>query len=222
MLILFKETKRNETKIRKEKNCLEKTRCFFQAAPSFGYFLLSFFIFSGAIITIINNYPIILEKIWGISDGQKTIIVLGSFLFSIVGGLSFGYLADKWGIKKILWVVLWSWIILLPILSFMPSFYFYVICSLLISLLIGACLSLPRALASYIIPRENRQLGFTFFNIAERSAFVIGPMVWGIVVLYFQNTQDFGYRFAFLAIATLIAFSLLFFRRIKIRIPVQD
>src|SRR3990167_3030003 len=80
-------------------------------------FLLAFFFFNDAVITVSINFPLYLENVFGVSDKLKTILLAGLLITSIIGAVVSGYITDKIGLKKSLLVVIGGWIIFLPILG---------------------------------------------------------------------------------------------------------
>ena len=57
--------------------------------------LVSFFFFNDALITISNNYPIYMERVFGVSDNIKNYLLLAVLLMSATGGIISGWVADK-------------------------------------------------------------------------------------------------------------------------------
>jgi MFS-type transporter involved in bile tolerance (Atg22 family) len=73
-----------------------------------GLFLLAYFFFNDAIITSQNNFPIYVQRVFGVSDSIKSILLIGILLTSVLGAFLSGLVADKIGLKKTLSIVLGS------------------------------------------------------------------------------------------------------------------
>jgi MFS-type transporter involved in bile tolerance (Atg22 family) len=71
-----------------EKEYFRKMKIFFSfsiAVPM----LVAFFFFNDALITLTNNYPIYMERVFGISDNVKNYLLLAVLLMSATGGIVF-------------------------------------------------------------------------------------------------------------------------------------
>ena len=98
--------------------------------PSMGPFLLSYFFFMDAIITVSNNFPIYLGNVFGVSDNVKTVLLIGIILTAAIGAFSSGWAADKIGLGKALGIVLVSWVVILPLLGLTSDFIIFVFLSI--------------------------------------------------------------------------------------------
>lgn len=102
MMVLFKDSKPKERKIDikilkdGEKEYFRKMAAFFSISIAVPM-LVSFFFFNDALITISNNYPIYMERVFGVSDMTKNILLMGVLFMSAIGGLVSGRIADKIG-----------------------------------------------------------------------------------------------------------------------------
>ena len=71
-----------------------------------GRFFLAYFFFNDAIITASNNFPIYLEKVFGVNDQTKSFLLIGIIITSAIGAPLSGWIADKVGLKKLYLVCL--------------------------------------------------------------------------------------------------------------------
>jgi len=111
MILYFKEQRIKET-ILTLKEFKSNTKEFFSkfilffsvsiATPM----LVAFFFFNDALLTLSNNYPIYLERVFGTPDMTKNILLMVILLMSAVGGLAFGKIADSIGTLKALKYIL--------------------------------------------------------------------------------------------------------------------
>jgi len=186
MLLFFKEPA--EGRISQQRTSYrQEMRLYFQnlkalwLIPGVGMFLLGFFFFNDAILTAENNFPIYLEKVFYINDSQKSILLLGILVTSVIGSLIGGWVTDKIGGKKALLSVLISWLILFPLLGLQSIFKTFVGLTIVMGLLYGATWSIARAVLARLIPKDKLNHGFSYYTLAERFANVTGPLTWGIV-----------------------------------------
>lgn len=212
MMIYFNESRPREKKFNieilknGEKEYFMKMKIFFSfsiAVP----LLVAFFFFNDALITISNNYPIYMERVFGVSDDIKNYLLLAVLLMSAIGGIVSGWVADKIGALKTLKFILLSWIILIPLIATSKNLLSLSIFSSLVGLFIGSAWTVSKAYLSEILKKEELGYGFSFFTIAERFATLFGPLTWGgfIAVL---GTQHTSYRMAMLSMVIFVIIGL--------------
>lgn len=212
MMIYFKDsrpkTKRVElVELKKEGGAyFRKMKVFFSvsvAAPM----LISFFFFNDALVTITNNYPIYMERVFGASDTAKSILLMSILAMSAVGGLLFGWIGDKIGNLKALKLILIGWIILLPLIGLAPNFTTLAVLTTLVGLLIGSVWTVTRSYLTSSLDKENLGYGFSFYTLAERFATLFGPLTWGGILAGF-GSEPIIYRVAFLSMTVYVIIGL--------------
>ncbi|MBI3336563.1 MFS transporter [Candidatus Peregrinibacteria bacterium] len=206
MLFGFQEPMKKNTGLslyREIKNVWTATRALI-ALPTLTLFFASYFLFNDAILTVSDNFPIFLERVWHIPDTIKTYLLLVILLTCAAGGTISGYIADRAGHKRTLFILLTGWIILLPILAFITSFPIFVIATTLMGFWFGASWTVSRSVMSYLAPHGKHNLAFAYFGLAERASSFVGPMVWGFVVTYYEPIGSDRYRWAILAVTVFI------------------
>lgn len=212
IFIWFKETKVKQIKFTLNK-FTEESRNFYKRLKIFLAIsvtvpiLTAFFFFNDALITVSNNYSIYLQKVFGIPDETKNIILLVVLLMSAFGGLIWGKIADKIGTLKSLKYILFSWIILLPILGLVKTNSLVIACSVLLGFFMGGIWTVTRAYLSQTIEKEELGYGFSFYTLFERFATFVGPLTWGGIVT-FSGATVISYRVAmvFMTIYLVIGF----------------
>ncbi len=217
MLLFFKEPHKTGDRIsfkRKIKNVFIETRALLSVS-SVSFFLLAYFLFNDAVLTAANNFPIFLEQVWGVSDTIKTYILLGVLITSAVGGITSGLVADRFGHKKILTYILIGWIFLLPIIGLLNNFTLFIISTTLMGFWFGATWTVSRAVMSYVAPRKNYNLAFSYFGIAERASSLLGPVVWGIVVSGLVSFGAVRYRIAAIVVTVFVILGVIALRKVK-------
>lgn len=217
MLLFFREPKKDTRELNfgsEIKNLFTETRELL-AFPSVTFFLASYFLFNDAILTAANNFPIFLEQVWQVSDTIKTYILLGILITSAIGGTLSGFLADRFGHKRTLMVVLTGWVFILPLVGLLTNFTLFVISTTLMGFWFGANWAVSRSVMSYVAPHGKHNLAFAYFGLAERASSFIGPIVWGLVVSNLISIGSDRYRIATLTITGFIVFGLFALSRIK-------
>lgn len=214
LLLFFKEPRVKEKEVSMTKNYLHKAISIFQNRNIL-IFLVAFALFNGAILTFISNAPIILERVWGIADNAKTYAVMAVIMASAVGSFIFGRLADRFGKKITLIYILTGWIILLLLIAIMLNLYYFILWIITGGLLIGGVMAVSRALMADLTTDKDRNLGFSYFNVIERTSIIIGPIIWGAIVSGLASFGAVRYQIALMAMAALIFTGLIFLIRLK-------
>ena len=217
MLIFFKEPKKESNKLVFKsgiKEVISETKLLFSLS-SVGLFILAYFLFNDAILTASNNFPILLEQVWGVSDTIKTYILLGILITSAIGGTLSGYIADRFGHKRTLMFILCGWVIILPLIGFITNFTLFVIATTIMGLWFGSNWTVSRSVMSYLAPKGKHNLAFAYFGLAERASSFIGPIVWGLIVSNLISLGSYRYRIATLAVTGFIILGLVVLSKIK-------
>lgn len=169
-----------------------------------GRFFLAYFFFNDAIITSSNNFPIYLEKVFGVDDQTKSFLLIGIIIASAIGAPLSGWLADKIGFKKTLLVVLAGWIIIFPLLALVKSFMLFVVITMIMGLWFGSIWTVTRALLLQLTPAATLNKSFTFYTLIERFATFVGPISWGLIVTWLPRSDGINYRSAIFSMAIFV------------------
>jgi len=160
-------------------------------------FLLSSFLFvDGASTAIIFIYLYARDQL-GLTIFQFLPIYLLMAIAAGVGAMFFGYIADKWGHKKTLLYVLFSWIIIILILYFKTNFITFIIVGTLGGALLGAVWTITRPILIDLAPKEKIAELFGYLGLTEKFSGVIGPFLFG------YTATSFGFKPALLIVVGL-------------------
>ena len=185
--------------------------------PGMGFFLLSYFFFNDAIITVSINFPIYLQNVFTVPDSTKSMLLVGILATSAIGAFFSGFAADKIGLKKSLMIILGSGVIIFPLLGSASNFNIFVILSVLTGFLYGSIWTVMRAAMTALCPKEKLNFGFSFYTLGERVSTLIGPLSWGLITYFFVNLGPTRYRIAVTAMAFFVAIGILFLRKVEIK-----
>lgn len=178
--------------------------------------LIAFFFFSDAMVTVTNNYSIFLERVFAISDTNKSILLMLVLVMSALGGLIVGWIGHRISQLKMLKIILIGWIIALPLLAIVPKFWMFAGVTILVGLLIGSVYAVTRAYLSTVLKKEEMWYGFSFYTLTERFATLLGPLSRGIII-WLLGTKPAAYRFAmvFMVVFVVIGLGILIIKKPK-------
>jgi len=184
--------------------------------PEIFYFLIAYWLFIDAILTIQDNSPLYLEIVLNIPDQKK--VLLGSLLLIMAafGALIVGKVGDKVGYAKSLTAIVCGWIIVLTLFLFVKRGWSLLLIGSLLGILFGGTWTITRALYMVIIPAAQRAEYFGFYGCTERFASIIGPLVWGAFVVGLKDFGPLRYKVAVASMIVLIMISLVFLRKMHL------
>ena len=177
--------------------------------PEIFYFLIAYWLFIDAILTIQYNSPLYLEIVLNIPDQQK--VLFGSLLLIMAafGALIVGY-------AKSLTAIVCGWIIVLSLFLLVKEGWGLLLIGSLLGILFGGTWTITRALYLVIIPAAQRAEYFGFYGCTERFASIIGPLVWSAFVVGLKEFGPLRYKVAVVSMILLIVISLVFLRKMHL------
>jgi UMF1 family MFS transporter len=169
--------------------------------PVLSAFILAFFLYSDAILTLENNVTIFMEQVFGIGDDIKAILFV---LFLLFGAISAG---TEWKLTsaakslRTLRKCMWGWMLALATAALAPNNWTFYIIFLIMGVLYGILYNSSRVLFFQLIPKERIAEYFGLYASFERFASIIGPLIWSLPLLFRPQEDALGYR---MAVASLI------------------
>lgn len=185
-------------------------------------FLLAFYLYGDAILSVQLFIPIYLHEVWSLPSDKVAITVLVALITSGIGAVAAGGLAARFGIRRLLLVVLWCWCVGLVAVALAPTFAAFLTFFAPCGFLFGAVWALSRAFLA--VAGSNDRMGFYFglYSVAERFSAILGPLVWGAVVWLLGSFGSWAHRSAMLAMAGLLFAGVLIARRLPEPDSVRD
>ncbi|MDO8582478.1 MAG: MFS transporter [bacterium] len=218
MLFFFRESVRPARTMPFRKalgNVLHETKALLSHS-GVGLFFGAYFLFNDAVLTASTNLPLFLEQVWHVTDTVKTYLLLAILVTCAIGGFVSGFIADRYGHKRTLAVILFGWILLLPLVGLLSSFPWFVGATVMMGFWFGATWAVSRSVMSYIAPAGQNNLAFAYFGLAERASSFVGPVVWGLTVSNLVLLGAARYRIAMVAISVFILFGCLMLMRVQV------
>jgi len=154
------------------------------------WFLLAFYLFNDAIVTLFTFLPIFAKITLKMSMGRIAIILLVVQLLAFPFSAFFGWLSDKKGAKPIL--------------------LFTIIAAFIGAMVMGGSQAIARSWLAKIVPEDKRTEFFGFNGFASKLAATTGPIIFGAMSSFTGNQ-----RYGMLAMLPFFFFSFLIFINIK-------
>ena len=149
-------------------------------------FLLAYWFYIDGVDTIVK-----MAVDYGISIGfYSEDLILALLIVQFVGfpsALAFGYLGEKWGVRKSIFLAIAIYIGITIWGMMMRERYEFYVLAVVIGLVQGGIQSLSRSYYSRIIPKKQSAEYFGFYNMLGKFAAIIGPALVGIVGLWVRE-----------------------------------
>lgn len=190
--------------------------------PVIRRFLLAFYLYGDAILSVQLFIPIYLREVWSLPSEKVALTVLVALVTSGIGAVAAGGLASRVGIRRLLLIVLWLWTVGLVAIALAPTFEVFLAVFAACGFLFGAVWALSRAFLA--VAGSNERMGFYFglYSVAERFSAILGPLIWGAVVWVLGGFGSWAHRSAMLAMALLLFCGALIARRLPEPDTVSD
>lgn len=224
MMIFYKENRSRDRNARistvlAEANLFRKFRLFFAgsiAAP----LLFAFFFYNDALVTVTNNYSIYMDRVFGLPDAKKSILLLAIVVMNGIGAILSGWIGDRIGVLRTLKLILLGWIMAIPIIAYTDDLKTLTAMTICIGLFIGGMWATSRAYMSTLLRTEEMGFGFSFYTLLERFSSLVGPLTWGGIIAAL-GTGSSSYRIAMASMTTFVVAGLLIVSFWKRKLPQQ-
>jgi UMF1 family MFS transporter len=172
------------------------------------YFMMAYWLYIDGVHTIIK-----MAVDFGVGIGFNTGDLIKALLIvQFVGfpaGFIFGWLGQKWDVKKAILLGISCYVIVVFWALRMQTVQEFFMMATLIGLVQGCVQALSRSLYTRLIPEEHAGEFFGFYNLVGKAASVLGPALVGGVT-YFTGSNRWG--ISSLLILLLCGASILFFK----------
>lgn len=184
--------------------------------PSLKTFLISFFLFSVGVQTIILMAGIFGSKELKLETSSLILAILLVQFVAIAGAAIFSRVSKKYGNITALkiTIVIWGVVCLIAFMLDKDQenidIYFYGLGGL-IGLVLGAIQSLSRSTYSKMLPETNDHATyFSFYDVTEKIAIVFGMLTFGLLISFTGSMQ---YSVLFLGVFFVLSFIVLSFMK---------
>ncbi len=179
-------------------------------------FLISFVLFSDAILTIGSNAPLYLGEVMHFSDSGRAMLFLLLFTCMAIGALLPDLFKSRVNTKQAVIIALVGWCIILLPVSLIHSQNAFAACFGIIGLLYGALINLSRVVFILLSPKNQLGQYFGIYTSFERVATFLGPALWALVAVGLASLGPDRYRYAMLTMDALLICGLYAFTKVPL------
>ena len=172
--------------------------------PRVFWFLIAYWFFIDAILTVQENLSIYLERVIGFDDSHKALLALAGIIASVLGAFATAVFVKRKFAERSLRIVLATGSLCLVGTGLAPRAYIAVTVLLIAAFLFGSIWTLARAIYTEMTPPGQRCEYFGFYSIAEKSSSVVGPILWGSTVSLLSGFGVIKYKTAMFLMAALM------------------
>ena len=144
-------------------------------------FLLSYFLYIDGVNTVIFFSAIYAQTTLGFSIMELVIFFVIVQVTALIGSYLFGFLADKFGTKKILGLTILGWAVLTLAVFLSQGKTSFMIIGAFAGFFLGSSQALSRSFMSALITDDKKTEFFGFYSLFEKTSTILGPFTFGIV-----------------------------------------
>ena len=181
---------------------------------SLKHLLLASFFALCAISTLMLFMSVYAGKVFHLDEAQTIDLIAVSTIFAILSSIASGLISDRIGYGKSLIGTFLLWIIAsLAGVFFKQPFHWLV--GALVGISLGATWVITRALVVKLVPEEKIGMAFGIFNLVTYIAGIIGPLFWGVILIYLSPYGEIGYRVSLFVMTLFIVIGSIFLIKLK-------
>jgi len=150
--------------------------------PDLVRFLLAYFFYNDAILTVIAFSSIYAQNTLGFTTGELIVFFMLVQTTAIAGSVIFGFVTDKIGPKRtiVITLLIWFVVVLAAIFADRKELFFYT--GMLAGLSMGSSQAASRTMMARLTPREHVTEFFGFYDgTFGKASAIAGPLMFGLV-----------------------------------------
>ncbi len=144
-------------------------------------FLLSYYLISDAVVTVLSFVSIFISTQFGYSLFQILQLTLLFNLMAVPATIVFGFLSAIYSAKSLIQVTLGIWVGMIGLMAFSSHPVTPILIACLLGVVAGSTQSLCRSLFATLIPASRATEMFGFNNLVGRVSAIAGPLTFGFI-----------------------------------------
>jgi len=189
-------------------NQIFRTIAHAREVPGLFRFLAGRFFYSDAVNTVIVVMSVVAVRAMGLTPTIANLILLGLTVVAVLASFGWGRLVDRWGPRRTLMVILWSWAVGLVLggvsLSFggsAPGLLLFLVAGAILGSGLGGVQVADRVFMIRLSPPERLGEFFGLYGLVGKGSQVIGQLAYGFILLLFFDALGVGaYQLAVLSL----------------------
>lgn len=182
--------------------------------PGLTDFLKASFFGLCAVNTIILFMSVYATKAFKLNEIQVINLITFSTFFAIFGSFTSGYISDRIGARITMILVFIIWIICIVFAAVVKNIAYFWLLGSVVGMVLGATWVVSRTLAIRLVPNEKIGEVFGLFNLVGYLSCIVGPVFWGLILLFLSPLGEAGYRLSLLSLNSFLLLGLIFLLRI--------
>jgi UMF1 family MFS transporter len=178
-----------------------------RGVPGLGRFLLGRFFYSDAVNTVIVVMSVVTVHAMGMTAAVANLVLLGLTVVAVAASFGWGRLVDRWGPKRTLMAVLWSWAVGLVLggisigIGGAVGIALFLIAGAILGSGLGGVQVADRVFMLRLSPPARLGEFFGLYGLVGKGSQVIGQMLYGLILLWTFDTLGNGaYQVAVLSL----------------------
>jgi UMF1 family MFS transporter len=178
-----------------------------RGVPGLGRFLLGRFFYSDAVNTVIVVMSVVTVHAMGMTATVANLVLLGLTVVAVAASFGWGRLVDRWGPKRTLMAVLWSWAVGLVLggisigIGGAVGIALFLIAGGILGSGLGGVQVADRVFMLRLSPPARLGEFFGLYGLVGKGSQVIGQMLYGLILLWtFDALGNGAYQVAVLSL----------------------
>ncbi len=151
--------------------------------------LIAFLVYNDGVVTVIIFAAVYAVTTIGFTQGEITFMFIVLNVVAAAGAFGFGYLADRIGQKRTIFISLTIWIIAVLIAWRAQDKATFWVAATLVGVGMGSCQSVTRSLLALFTPKQNAAEFFGFLGIAGKALAFLGPYLFGKLTQIYRSQR---------------------------------
>jgi UMF1 family MFS transporter len=161
-------------------------------APGLLRFIVARFFYSDPVNTTIAVMSAFAVHAVGFTEGQALQVLLVLTVVAVLASFGWGVLADRWGPRRTLFIVLGTWAVGLAIISLFLSTVPFLAAGALLGAGLGGVGVVDRLMLLRLVPPNQVGEMFGLYGLVGKFSAVVGPALYGIIVANLLDVMDPG------------------------------
>jgi UMF1 family MFS transporter len=142
---------------------------------------IAFLVYNDGIVTVIYFASLYAGDTLNFTAEEFGVLLIVMNVIAAAGAISFGWIADRIGQKRTIFISLTIWLVAVVLAYFSYTKESFYVVAALAGIGLGSCQSVSRSLVALFTPKENSAEFFGFLGIAGKALAFLGPIVFGTV-----------------------------------------